>query len=305
MKAFVVIATKGRSKETYTLLDYLARQTQTPAHMVIVGSEEKDVEGLAQHPSASSVPTSILLTRAGLTIQRNAGLDALLPLVAGLDAKEWFVTFYDDDYRPAGNWLECAAAAFTQDPGTAGLTGNVLADGVNSEFGISEEDAALYLSGNKPAENHWSTAAKPKPLSGLYGCNMSYRGTVATTLRFDENLPMYGWQEDADYSSRARSFGAVVHYPTCRGVHLGVSSGRTSGVRFGYSQISNPIFLVRKGSMSWPRALKLISKNFIANVAKTLLRVPIKDFPGRLKGNYLACLHLIKGKLHPQNISEI
>lgn len=305
MKAFVVVATKGRSKETFTLLDYLERQTQTAAYVVIVGSEEKDVEGLDQHPLVLNAQGSILLSRAGLTIQRNVGLDALLPHVAGLDAKDWFVTFYDDDYRPASNWLECAAAAFAQNPTTAGLTGNVLADGVNSEFGISEADAVLYLSGNKPAENHWSTAMQPKELSGLYGCNMSYRGTVATTLRFDENLPMYGWQEDADYSSRARSFGAVVHYPTCRGVHLGVSSGRTSGVRFGYSQISNPIFLVRKGSMSWPRALKLISKNFIANVAKTLLRVPIKDFPGRLKGNYLACVHLLTGKLHPQKILEI
>lgn len=305
MKAFVVIATKGRSKETYTLLEYLARQTETATHLVIVGSEEKDIEGLQQHPLVITAQATILLAQAGLTIQRNAGLDALLPRVTALDSRDWFVTFFDDDYRPASNWLECAAQAFSQHPSTMGLTGNVLADGVNSEFGISEDDAAAYLSGSKPAQSHWSTAPYAKKVRSLYGCNMAYRGTVAAGLRFDEELPMYGWQEDADYSGRARRFGSLLHEPSCRGVHLGVSAGRTSGVRFGYSQISNPIFLVRKGSMGWPKALKLISKNCIANITKTLLRVPIKDFPGRLKGNYLACVHLLSGKLHPQNILKI
>jgi GT2 family glycosyltransferase len=305
MKAFVVIATKGRAKETYVLLDYLAQQTQSPAYLIIVGSEQSDVEGLAAHPSLAEGLGEVLLSRAGLTIQRNVGLDALRSRVADLNSNEWSVTFYDDDFRPAPNWLENASAAFAADPRIAGLTGNVLADGVNTEFGINEADAALYISGQKAPQNHWSSSTQTKVLTGLYGCNMAYRGTVALDLRFDESLPSYGWQEDYDYSSRARQFGDMVRYPGCRGVHMGVSSGRTSGVRFGYSQISNPIFLVRKGSMSWSKAFKLISKNFIANVAKTIFRVPIKDFPGRLKGNYLACVHLLSGKLHPQNIMKI
>ncbi|GLK88108.1 glycosyltransferase family 2 protein [Pseudomonas turukhanskensis] len=305
MKAFVVIATKGRSKETYTLLEYLDRQTDIPAHVVIVGSEDKDVEGLASHPSVTEGRAHILLSRAGLTIQRNVGLDALAPKVAGLDAKEWFVTFYDDDFRPAPNWLESAGQALKDSPHIVGITGNVLADGVNSEFGVSEEDAVRYLNGDKAPESHWSFAHSVKTLTGLYGCNMAYRGTVATALRFDENLPMYGWQEDFDYSSRARQYGQVVLMPTCRGVHLGVSSGRTSGVRFGYSQIANPIFLARKGSMTWRTAAKLMSKNFIANVAKTLFMIRIKDFPGRLKGNFQAVRDLMTGKLNPLHVLDI
>ncbi|MEN0104802.1 MAG: hypothetical protein AAGC84_00075 [Pseudomonas sp.] len=287
------------------LLDYLQRQTQAAAHIVIVGSEPKDVEGLDVHPLLADNQGTILLSQAGLTIQRNVGLEALRQHTSGVENKDWFVIFYDDDFRPAPNWTECAGIGFAEDGRIAGLTGNVLADGVSTEFGINETDAAAYINGSKPAENHWSSSPQTKILTGLYGCNMAYRGTVAAELRFDESLPMYGWQEDYDYSSRARQFGEMVRYPACRGVHLGSSGGRTSGVRFGYSQISNPIFLVRKGSMTWSKALKLISKNFIANLAKTILRVPIKDFPGRLKGNYLACVHLLSGKLHPQNILKI
>lgn len=305
MKAFVVIATKGRAKETYVLLDYLERQTEKPAHVVLVGSEAKDVEGLEAHPLVTSGQGSILLSRAGLTIQRNAGLDALAPMVAGLPGSEWFVTFYDDDFRPAPNWLESAGKAMQLDRQIMGVTGNVLADGVNSEFGVSEADAAAYISGQKPAENHWSSSSKQKDLSGLYGCNMAYLGTVATTLRFDENLPMYGWQEDFDYSSRTRQYGRVVLEPNCRGVHLGVSSGRTSGVRFGYSQIANPIFLARKGTMTWRTAAKLMSKNLLANIAKTLFMVRIKDFPGRLRGNFRAFSDLISGKLNPLHVLDL
>ena len=68
MKAFVVIATKGRSKETYVLLDYLQRQSQSAAHIIIVGSEQKDVDGLDVHPLMTDGQGTILLSRAGLTI---------------------------------------------------------------------------------------------------------------------------------------------------------------------------------------------------------------------------------------------
>ena len=305
MKAFVIVATKGRAKETYILLDYLAKQTLAASFIYLVGSEQKDVEGLEQHPLFAAGKTAVLLSPAGLTIQRNAGLITLTPLVKELPPQDWFVTFFDDDFRPAPNWLENAAKALQQDSTVVGITGNVLADGVNTEFGIAELDAPQYINGTKPPETHWSSAAQKKHLDGLYGCNMCYRGTVASGERFDEHLPMYGWQEDWDYSSRARKFGSLILEPSCRGVHLGVSSGRTSGVRFGYSQISNPIFLLKKGSMSWSKAALLMSKNIASNMLKTLLMVRDKDFPGRLRGNLLAFLHLLTGKLDPLHVLKI
>lgn len=305
MTPFVVVATKGRSKQTYTLLDFLTRQSSPPAHIAVVGSEAKDIEGLAAHPSVASGLTSIRLASAGATIQRNAGLDALQSKVTHLPVNDWFVAFFDDDFRPADDWLENASSVFSKQADVVGINGLVLADGVSSEFGISEEDAARYISGEKPSDKDRVPQPEAKPLTGLYGCNMAYRGIAAQTLRFDEQLPMYAWQEDIDFSSRSRQFGRLVLLSACRGVHLGVSSGRTSGVRFGYSQIANPIFLMKKGTMSKTMGFKLMSKNILSNLIKTALRVRIKDFPGRLRGNLRASLDLLSGKLHPMRAVDL
>lgn len=304
MKAFVVIATKGRAKETYTLLDYLAQQTLVPAHVMVVGSEHCDIDGLEKHSLVIEKKVTLSLSAAGLTIQRNTGLNALASHVNSLPPNEWFVAFFDDDFRPAASWLMCCSTAMQDWQELVGITGHVLADGVKSAFGITETDAQKYLNSSKPAEPHWSNSEKIMILKGLYGCNMALRGTAIGNLRFDENLPLYGWQEDYDFASRARKYGVVALIPTCKGVHLGRSSGRTSGVRFGYSQIANPIYLARKGTMSWGVAGKLISKSTLANIIKTAIGVRTKDFPGRLRGNSRAVLHLVTGKLDPSRILE-
>lgn len=304
MKALIVVATKGRARETAVLLDCLARQTLAPAHTLVVGSEPADIDGLAAHPLTHAGGVTLLLSQAGLTLQRNAGLDALAPRVHALAPQDWLVAFFDDDFRPAPDWLENAAQAMQDWPQLVGVTGHVLADGVKSEFGIAETVAQQYLEGSKPAEPHWSNATSPRLLTSLYGCNMAFRGTVAGQLRFDENLPLYGWQEDYDFGSRARRYGVVALFPNCRGVHLGTSSGRTSGVRFGYSQIANPIYLAQKGTMSWRVAGTLMSKNLLANMANTLAGVRTKDFPGRLRGNSQAFVHLVTGKLDPLRVLD-
>lgn len=305
MRAFVVIATKGRAKETEILLDYLSQQTLEPGHIFIVGSEEKDIAGLAEHPLVAQQRVELLITSAGSCHQRNVGLDSLQPYIADLAEEDWFVTFFDDDFRPAPTWLAIAAKYMQQSSELIGVTGHVLADGVGSEFGFSEQDAKDYISGAKPCEQHWSNTPEPQKFDGLYGCNMAIRGNAANHTRFDENLPLYGWQEDYDYANRASSKGDLYLMPDCKGVHLGTSSGRTSGVRFGYSQIANPIYLAKKGSMPWAVARKMMAKNIAANIFKTLTRVKIKDYPGRLKGNIRAIIHLILWKLNPQRVLDI
>lgn len=302
MNAYVIVATKGRAKQTYVLLDYLMAQTLPPASVIVVGSERADIEGLDRHPSSISGNCVQMISEVGLTRQRNTGLRWLSGATATMPETAWYVAFFDDDFRPAPNWLEHAAKALKLDPTVAGVTGNVLADGVKSEFGIDEQDAVRYLTGRLSPQQHWSSASENTPVVGLYGCNMAFSGLVAKALTFDEQLPLYGWQEDYDFSSRSRAFGKTLLVPACVGVHLGSSSGRTSGVKFGYSQVSNPLYLVRKGSMRKVAAFRLMVKNMAANLIKTLLMDKKKDFPGRLRGNYLAIRDLIVGKLNPANV---
>lgn len=305
MKACVVIATKGRAKETGVLLDYLANQSVVPHFVVVAGSEPSDIAGLDTHPLITQQKGQLILSKAGLCTQRNAGVTALLAQPRLQDAQDWFVAFFDDDFRPAADWLAQALQYFQQEPTVVGLTGHVLADGVNLEFGIPESSANGYLTQQKAPRPHWSNVSSPQPLFGLYGCNMAYKAVVMQQQQFDENLPLYAWQEDYDFAHRALQYGELRLLPSCKGVHLGTSAGRTSGVRFGYSQIANPIYLVKKGSMPWRVAAKMMSKNLASNIVKSLTGVRIKDFPGRLKGNLRAISHLFTGKLNPLRVLDI
>jgi GT2 family glycosyltransferase len=126
------------------------------------------------------------------------------------------------------------------------------------------------------------------PTFSGYGCNMAVRLAPVREhrIRFDERLPLYGWQEDVDLSRRLAQFGAVVRMEAARGVHLGAKSGRGSGVRLGYSQVANPIYLARK-RMGYPlrRAVNHIARNLLSNIVRSTWPESYVDRRGRLRGN--------------------
>ncbi len=132
-----------------------------------------------------------------------------------------------------------------------------------------------------------------------YGCNMAFRASVIGNLRFDENLPLYGWQEDMDFAAQISVHGKVIRTTAFAGVHRGVNKGRSPGKAFGFSQIVNPAYLVRKGTMTPKKALTLIVRNVLANHAKFFQPEPFVDRRGRLLGNWLGLLHLLQGKTDP------
>lgn len=303
MKAFVVIATKGRAKETYVALDYLAKQTYPIEKIFVIGSEASDIQGLEAHPLAVSGQAIIDISpTAGSCIQRNVGLDMIRPYVENIDRKHWFVMFFDDDFRMRENWVAQCNKMYETEINAIGVSGKVLADGVHTRFGYNEDAVKEILMSNhsqSPIEEN------PVEIDWLYGCNMSVRGTFALNERFDENLPLYGWQEDVDYAARALKFGKIFSAPACEGVHMGVSNGRTSGVRFGYSQFANPIYLYKKQTMSFKKALTLMSKNFTSNFVRTLTFNQKKDYRGRLFGNYLSVKDLLTGQCKPSNVIKI
>lgn len=140
-----------------------------------------------------------------------------------------------------------------------------------------------------------------------YGCNMAIRMAPVRQhgLRFDETLPLYGWLEDVDFSRRLAPYGKIVKSPSLCGVHLGVKSGRNSGLKFGYSQIANPLYMVRKRTLSPARALAQISRNLCMNRLKLRAPEPWIDRAGRWRGNRLALADMLRGRLSPQRILEM
>jgi hypothetical protein len=145
-----------------------------------------------------------------------------------------------------------------------------------------------------------------EPCFSFYGCNMVIRMTtlVATGVRFDELLPLYAWQEDTDFSRQMAPFGKIVRSASLTGIHLGTKQGRVSGVRFGYSQIANPVYLMRKGTMSVSFGSHIMARNLAGNFLRLLPPEPHIDRIGRLKGNFIAILDFMRGRLSPGRILD-
>jgi hypothetical protein len=134
---------------------------------------------------------------------------------------------------------------------------------------------------------------------------MAFRDRVVEICEFDESLPLYSWQEDRDYTSQAARLGKTLYHPACRGVHLGMRSGRVSGLRFGYSQIANPVYLMGKGTMEARTAFRFMIKHLSSNTVRAFRRGMDVDYPGRLKGNLYALWDLLNGQCHPMKIEQM
>lgn len=290
MKLAIVIPTLGRSGQVARLLDYLAGQTRRPDEVILSAPDATHVE----LPESSPFPVSLVFGPKGLAAQRNT---ALAPSLGRFD----IITFFDDDFVPSADYLEQVEKAFVENDAWAVVMGRVVRDGATNA-GLTWEDAEAAL---RETENDKYEGAVVVDHVGAYGCNMSFRTSLVGDLRFDERLVLYGWQEDIDFTSQMRSRGRVVCVTSIRGVHLGMKTGRVSGVRFGYSQVVNAIYLVRKGSVPASFALPLMFRNIAANLARSLRPEPYVDRRGRLKGNLLAIVHVATGRVEPEYILKI
>jgi GT2 family glycosyltransferase len=135
---------------------------------------------------------------------------------------------------------------------------------------------------------------------------MAFRWPAIGGQRFDERLVLYGWQEDRDFGAAIAKRGwRLVKIGAAFGVHLGAKTGRTSGHRLGYSQVVNPLYLLRKGTMSPGNALSHIGCNMLNNLLRSCASEPYIDRRGRLKGNLLAFRDLALGRAAPERAEQI
>jgi glycosyltransferase involved in cell wall biosynthesis len=284
----VLVATLGRAELTRQTIDRLADQTRPPDGVVVVGVGDADIDGVDRARGT----LEIVLGPRGSCAQRNHGLDML-------QGRSDIVVFFDDDFVPSPDYLEQIERMFDERSELAGLTGKLIADGINGG-GFSLDQAVALIEGDV-------LPAPPvsEPIGALYGCNMALRMAMVGDVRFDENLPLYGWQEDIDFSRSVARRGALLSTSRLRGVHMGARGGRTSGVRFGYSQIANPFYLVRKGTMPRGMALGLAFRNFAANIRGSVNPEPHIDRRGRLRGNLLALGDIVRGRSNPRRILEL
>jgi GT2 family glycosyltransferase len=291
MRIAVGIATRGRPDILAEVLEELRKQLRPPDRTIVCHTVPGDVAGRAE----AMPDVEFLTSTPGLPRQRNRILDA-----AAGDCD--VVLFLDDDFLPAPEYLAVTEAVFRERPEVVVTTGHVLADGAKGPgIGVEEGRAILaaddYLGDRMAAEPHFNG----------YGCNMAVRmATVAAHgVRVDEALPLYAWYEDIDFTRALGRHGAILRLAGARGVHLGVKTARTPGLRLGYSQVVNPIYLARKGTFPWSHAIPSAARHCAVNFARSFWRDPLVDRWGRFRGNMMGLWDLLRGRAAPSRILRI
>ena len=289
----VGIPTAGRAAILCETLRELRGQARPPDMVFICGTKLADMEGADQ----AFPGVHLLLTDdPGLTRQRNT------IIVAARRAD--ILIFFDDDFLAEAGYIDAIHRAMAAFPGIVVATGVVLADGILGP-GLVPNEARLILAKSSGCK---VMSVQTRQVFTGYGCNMAVRlePMRQNSILFDPRLPLYGWQEDVDLSRRMAVFGDVVEVSCARGVHLGVKSGRSSGVRLGYSQVANPLYLSGKRSgYPYRRAIAHIARNMAKNIVKWPRPEPYVDRRGRLQGNLMALYDLLQGRMVPERILKL
>ncbi|MFZ2260475.1 MAG: glycosyltransferase [Luteococcus japonicus] len=230
----------------------------------------------------------------GLTRQRNLA-------VASIPESIDYIAFFDDDAVPRSDYLEKAAVVLDANPDIVGVTGAVVRDGAQERVELSADEMSAALDAS------WADDRDGfEPVTGLYGCNMMIRADVVRATLFDERLPLYGWLEDLDFSRRAMTKGRLVKAHGVVTVHQGSSSGgRKQHRRLGYSQICNPVYLWRKGSLEPKDLAVLVGKPVLSSLRGSIIGDERPERRERLKGMGLALGDLVRGRFTPERITEL
>jgi len=291
----VVIASAGRPELLGLLLADLLQQTRPPSAVVVA------VPGPEHLPA--DLPGNVLVVHgSGAAAQRNAGIDAALAPADGRGPAD-LIFFFDDDAVLRSDYLESAVAFLVGHPDVVGVTGRVLLDGSGASAPEVPRDAALAAlaaSAADPPQGSWH------PVDELYGCNFGYRTGPEPSLRFDARLPLYSWLEDLDFAGRLLRHGQLAKAHDAVAVHLGVASGgRVAHHRLGYSQVMNPAYLRRKGTIGWLRLGYEVAPRLLGNSLRSVRHPERRWRRRRLVGNLRAVADLARWRFTPERILDL
>jgi glycosyltransferase involved in cell wall biosynthesis len=193
MKLFVIIPTYKRRHLLGRVLAHLDNQTRPPDEVIISAPDETHVEPC----KPKHFGLSYVFGKQGLCAQRNQAIEQAL-------GRCDIITFFDDDFLPATDYLRRLEEALEGHPDWAVIMGHAVADGVR-KGGYTFDEGLAFLRQAEQCE-------RPLRVSdhfGAYGCNMSMRATQIGDLRCDERLVLYGWQEELISQVNSKSLAVL------------------------------------------------------------------------------------------------
>jgi GT2 family glycosyltransferase len=285
----VVICSVHRPEILSETVDSLIHRQSVPPREIIISVVNQDhvAEKTIGYPTVRVVASS----RQGTCVQRN---------VAARLVRTPYTLFLDDDVELAPNYIESMESLLYEDDGVVAATGYLTVDGAQGDVGLDREIARSHVS---------SYTRKQDNYDHENGQNVFVRTQVFRHVLFDENLPLYGWLEDFDFAINLLRYGRIVMNAGTCWAHIGAPSGRTSGLRYGYSQMVNPLYLWRKNRK--PGMHRVIFEHWLrylaSNGRRSLIRLPTDrtDRAGRLTGNLIALGHILTGRVDPTYILRL
>ncbi len=166
--------------------------------------------------------------------------------------------------------------------------------------GIGFDEAVRLVAAAGSQTPRWTEPCSP------YGCNMAFRVSAIKEIRFDERLVLYGWLEDRDFAATlAKGGGRLIKWSLASVRTWAPRMAGVSGERLGYSQVVNPLYMMRKGTMTLVNVADHILRNTASNFGRAVWPEPFIDRKGRVKGNLLAIADILRGRLEPERAAAI
>jgi GT2 family glycosyltransferase len=291
VKTTVVVCSANRPDVLFETIESLTQGQSLQPHEIIISVFNR--AHVPEKISANPAVRVVLSNKQGLTAQRNAAIRVV---------RTPYTLFLDDDVEIAPNFIESMENLLDEVQDVVIATGFVIVDGVRGDTGVDRKSARTAVLG-------YVRELEDGACEEGYGCNLFVRTSVFDRVLFDENLPLYGWLEDFDFSTNCLRYGRIIRNAGTCVAHLGAPSGRMSGLKFGYSQVVNPFYLWCKNGK--PGLTHVVFAHWFVSVARNLRRTLVRaqgkrsDRTGRFKGNMIGFCHLLAGKIDPSYILHL
>lgn len=220
----IIVCSRNRLDDIIIMLESVRRQSLQPTEIIIVDSSAKPYDS---EPAFTTIfcarlwPQTRLAycqSKPGLTLQRNVGIDR---------AQADIIYFFDDDVILDPDYLGVMHHFFAANPHYAAGMGSIsniepLRRGKHRFF------RTLFMLPRDYASGHFTYSGMPTHAYGnrsimrvsvLGGCCMAYRSSILKQYRFDEQLPAYGYMEDADISFRIAQEHPLFFHPDAQLLH--------------------------------------------------------------------------------------